>query len=430
MISHMGAASNQPTWLKLDNAGKIFPGQNTSKWSNIFRVTVVLKDAVDPDILSQAVRDTLPRFPCFDVRIRRGFFWYYFEKNPKPAPPVMPDIKNPCYRVNFRENDGFLFRVYYRENRISIDFYHALSDAYGASRLLSTITAQYLRLCGHDIPPGESVLSLEEPASPEELEDSYRKYASSKAKSKRGGKLVYHAKGTRMPPHTMNITTGFMPVDKVKAKAFEYNVTVTELLAAVLLFIHYEKQKKERRRQRPLVIQIPVNLRGVFPSKTLRNFSLWYSVCIDPNMGEYTFEDILRHVSLSLRLTNNEKTLNAMITANMKVESNPAMRFLPLFVKDPAIGLTFMITRELTSSTVVSNLGVMKVPAEMEQFVDKFILVNCPGVRNGGRCAAVSFKNTLALTFSNIFVESCLERDFFRMFVKMGIPVKIESNRE
>ncbi len=425
----MSAAAKQLPWLKLDNAGKIFPGQNTSKWSNIFRFTVVLKAPVDPVILEQALRDILSRFPCFDVRIRRGFFWYYFEKNQNPAPPVMPDIKNPCYRVNFRENNGFLFRVYYRENRISIDFYHALSDAYGASRLLSTLAAQYLRLCGHEITSGESVLAVDEPASEDELEDAYRKYASSKAKSKRGGRMVYHASGTRMPPHTLNITTGFMPVDRIKAKAAEYNVTVTEFLAAALLYVHYQKQKNESRRQKPLIVMIPVNLRNMFPSKTLRNFSLWHSTGIDPNMGDFTFEDVLKQVSLTLRLVNNEKTLNAMMTANLKIESNPAMRFLPLFLKDPIIWLTFLLTREQTSTAVVSNLGVMKVPPEMTPFVDKFILVNCPGVRNGGRGAVVSFGNTLAMTFSNIFVESDLEREFFRMFVKMGIPVKIESNR-
>jgi hypothetical protein len=113
----------------------------------------------------------------------------------------------------------------------------------------------------------------------------------------------------------------------------------------------------------------------------------------------------------------------------MRIESNPAMRLLPLFVKDPIIALTFAVSRELTSTAVVSNLGIIKVPSEMERLVDKFILVNCPGVRNGGRCAVVSFKDTLAATFSNIFAESDIEREFFRMFVKMGIPVKIESNR-
>ncbi len=82
-------------WLKLDNAGKVFPGQNTQTWSNIFRGAITLKEKVDPAVLEEALARVLPRFPCFDVNIKRGFFWYYFEKAKSPAPPVMPDVGNP-----------------------------------------------------------------------------------------------------------------------------------------------------------------------------------------------------------------------------------------------------------------------------------------------------------------------------------------------
>ncbi|NLA77422.1 MAG: hypothetical protein GX851_06295, partial [Clostridiales bacterium] len=54
-----------PHWFKLDNAGKIFPGQNTNKWSNIFRISIVLKEKIDPELLERALNETMPRFPCF-----------------------------------------------------------------------------------------------------------------------------------------------------------------------------------------------------------------------------------------------------------------------------------------------------------------------------------------------------------------------------
>ena len=104
---------HQPDWFRLDNAGILFPGQNTNKWSNIFRVSIELKEEIDPDILKQAVKNILPRFPSFNVRMRKGLFWYYLKKNPVKEPSVNPDIQNPCYRVNFKESDRFLFRVYY-----------------------------------------------------------------------------------------------------------------------------------------------------------------------------------------------------------------------------------------------------------------------------------------------------------------------------
>ena len=429
MSEHTNPGLRMRPWYKLDNAAKIFPGQNTSKWSNVFRVSIELTEKIDPATLAAALEDTLKRFPCFDVRIRRGFFWYYFEKNYNKAPPVLPDIQNPCGRVRWNENKYYLFRVYYYENRISTDFYHALSDAYGASRFLCTLAAEYLRLKGKPVSAGESVLDLREEASPSELEDSFARFASSKAKFKRRNSFVYHAKGTRMPYHTMNITTGFLPVDVMKKKAKAMGVTLTELTAAVLLDAVYHKQLEESRKQKPVSVQIPVNLRNHYPSVTLRNFSLTYNARIDPNMGEYSFEEVLRQVSLYLRYVNNKKELNAMMTANLKLETNPFMRVLPLFIKNLGIGISFLITGEQTTSVLLSNLGVVRLPESMEPFVRRFVLTTGPGKLNGARIGAVSYNNTFALSVANIYKESDIEREIFTRFVKMGIPVKIESNR-
>ena len=89
----------QRQWYKLDNAAKVFPGQDSSSWSNVFRMSATLTEKVDPELLRKAVEMILPRFPSFDVRIKNGFFWHYLEKNPYDAPPVMPDIANPCLRA-------------------------------------------------------------------------------------------------------------------------------------------------------------------------------------------------------------------------------------------------------------------------------------------------------------------------------------------
>ena len=152
---------NSFEWFRLDNAAKIFPGQNTNSWSNVFRFGVELKREVDPEILRVALDNTLKRIPSFNVRIRNGAFWHYFEKNPNQA-PIMPDIKNICYRINFKENKGFLFRLYYRGNTINADVYHALCDGYGAVVFLGTLVGEYLRLCGEEVAYNNFVLDTSE----------------------------------------------------------------------------------------------------------------------------------------------------------------------------------------------------------------------------------------------------------------------------
>lgn len=416
------------SWFKLDNAGKIFPGQNTSTWSNIFRFSVLLKEKVKPDVLEQALKDVLPRFPCFDVCIKRGFFWYYLEKNPNEAPEVKPDISNPCHRVKFNENKRYLFRVYYYENKISVDFYHALTDGRGASIFCCTLAAQYLRLLGHDISSGYNVLDLNQKATAEELEDPFLKCAGSKAKLSRMKKWVYHAKGTKLPNHLVNITSGIIPLADIKALAKSKGVTVTEFIESVLLYTMYLMQKAEGG-TKPVSVQIPVDLRNTFGIRTLRNFSLTYNARINPNMGEYTFDEVLTQVATYLRHTHNEKTLRAMTTANLKLEKS-AMKYMPLFIKDMAIGLSFMITGEKTTSILGSNLGLVELPEDMNEHIERMYFMAGPGVINGSRCSAVGYKDSFVLTVANIYEESEMERLIFTQLVKMGLKVKIESNRK
>ena len=66
-------------WYRLDNAALIFPAVMRKNWNNVFRVSVTLKDTVDPGLLSRAAAELLPRFPAIFVRLRTGFFWYYLE---------------------------------------------------------------------------------------------------------------------------------------------------------------------------------------------------------------------------------------------------------------------------------------------------------------------------------------------------------------
>ena len=421
----------QPRWYKLDNAAKAFPGQNSSSWSNVFRLSATLTEKVNPDLLQQAVELIMPRFPCFDVRMRNGFFWHYLENNPHAAPPVMPDVANPCTRVKMKENKGFLFKVYYYENRVSVDFYHVITDGYGASKFFMTLIAVYLRLTGKDIPNGESVFDINEKPHPGESEDAYLKYAHSNVKGQRIFKNAYHFKGDRLPKHRCCVTTGYMPVDTIKEKARELNITVTEYIASVLVWVMYNIQKEEgKRKNKPVGVQIPVNVRNFFESETLRNFMLCYSFQIDPNMGEYTFPEIAKQLSLYLRYINNEKELQAMMKGNAGVERNLLMRILPSFIKDFAIKMVYVFGGEKSTSALISNVGIIKIPKEMEQYIEKFTFVMGPAMRIGARCGAFSFNGTLALSVSNIYEDNVIQRKIFTEFIKNGIPVKIESNRD
>ena len=426
----MKTDNKQKNWYKLDNAAKIFPGQSSKTWSNIFRISVVIDRNVDPVLLEKSLKQTLKRFPCLKVKLKNGLFWHYLVENELDAPPVMEDINNPCHRVNKHENDGFLFRIYYRANRISIDLYHVLSDGYGCAIFIFSLIGQYYRLLGENIPFNEFVLDVENTeATAEETEDSFLKYATSKAKYKRLDKHVYHPDGTKLPAHMVNIISGTVSFKELHKITVEKDVTVTEYIAALLLKIHIEKQKKERRKQKEVCIQVPINLRKTFGAHTLRNFSICLRVKIDPNRGEYSFDELLKLTALQLRLANNRNDMNMMITANTKLERNKFLKYTPLFIKDFGIKISFLLTGEETTTSLLSNIGYISLPEELSKHIEKCTLMPGPGLKNPARIGLATTNDNLTFTFASFQKECDIQRDFFTFLVKQGLNVKIESNK-
>ncbi len=415
-------------WVTLDNAGKVFPGQSIRNWANVFRLSVRLKERVEPEFLQQALERTFKRIPTLRVRMKKGFFWHYFEHNAMEL-TVKHDIKNFCYRVNFRENNGYLIRVYYHGCQISVDFYHALCDGYGGAVFLSTLTGEYLRLKGECISCNSFVLNVEDEPKRQEQEDAYVRYATGDTKTNLVDTFVYHSKGIKEGTHLCNYTAAVMSFSQLHALSKSYGVTVTEFLAAVLTDIHYRKQKAEGKRPKEVSVQIPVNLRKFFPSETLRNFVLCVLVKIDPRKREYTFEEILETVSSQLRQVNSKKAHHSYITRTVKIGTE-AIKLIPLAVKTLIIKTGFAFGAEYSTTALLSNLGPINLPENMNDFVEGFSFYTGPGLVNGARCGAVSFGDRFVLTFSDIYKENDIETEFLKKLTEMGIDVAVETNRE
>ena len=82
-------------WRRLDNTAKLFAAVSGEDLSSVFRIAAVLKEPVEPELLHKALLLTLPEFENFRVKLRKGFFWYYFETNNRD--PVV-ECALPLYR--------------------------------------------------------------------------------------------------------------------------------------------------------------------------------------------------------------------------------------------------------------------------------------------------------------------------------------------
>lgn len=418
------------TWYKLDLSANVYPTLQKPGFSSVYRISVKLKEEVNPELLQRAVDLTMPRFPTFSAAMRKGVFWRYLEPNHRPGPFVAHDITNPCMPMSFKANNRYLIRFYYFRKRISMDVFHSLSDGAGAMALMKTLLAVYLRLNGHEIPCTDGVMDINREPDPEELEDAYIRYATSKLKPPRKQEKAYSMRGTKEPFYTLNIICGVIPVDKILKKAKSYKVSLTEYLNAVLLYALLKDQKNQKFvKERPVKLAMPVSLRQFFPSKTLRNFITMVYPSFDPRYGEYTFEDILREVHHYMRYYITPRFLRADITTNASTQQNPLIRIIPLFLKDITVRQFYIRVQNKQSSAGLTNLGKITVPEAMKEHIQRFDVLMGQPFSSRTNCAIASFGNTLTVSFASSIVETDVEMYFFRHLVKEGIPVKIESNR-
>ena len=106
-------------WRRLDNTGKLFAMVTGEDLSNVFRVSAVLAEEVDGARLQEALKQTLPEFQVFQVKLRRGFFWNYFESNTR-EPEVEPETPYPCRFIEPHSSQMYLFRVSFFKKNESI----------------------------------------------------------------------------------------------------------------------------------------------------------------------------------------------------------------------------------------------------------------------------------------------------------------------
>lgn len=424
-------ADRELRWMRLDNAAKIYPAAKRRNWNNLFRLSATLRDPVDPLVLQSALDVTVRRFPSIAVRIRRGMFWYYLEELAQ-APKIEREQSYPLAHRSFSELRRCAFRVLYYENRIAVEFFHALTDGNGGLVFLKTLTAEYItQKYGVSIANTDGVLNRSEEPDERELVDSFLQNEGPVSKSRRE-ETAYLLPGTREWDGYLNLTTGILDVQEVLALAKRYQVSLTTLMVSVMMISILAIQNRHvpnRRRQKPVKVLVPVNLRKFFDSSTLRNFVLYVTPGIDPKMGDYTLEEVLKSVHHQMGVELTQKQMSARITVNVRSEKSWALKIVPLFLKNVAMKLVYNMVGEKKSCIAFSNLGAAALPVEMQSYVDRldFILgaqAVCPN-----NCGALTYGDHLIINFTRSIEEPELEREFFTRLRRLGLSVTIESNQ-
>ncbi len=417
-------------WMRLDNAAKIYPAARRQNWSSVFRLSATLTEEVDRKVLQSALDVTVRRFPSIAARLRRGVFWYYLQQLDR-APALHEESSYPLTPMSRREVRQCALRVIVYEKRIAVEFFHSLTDGTGGLIFLKTLVAEYLhQKHGLVIPSELGVLGRLEAPSPAELEDSFQRYAGPVRASRRE-ENAWRLTGTPEPDGFLNLTCFTLSAAKTLELAHGYGVSLTAFLAGITLMALQNLQAEQvpdPRRRKSLKILLPVNLRRLFPSRTLRNFAMYTTPGIDPRLGYYSLQELCSAVQHHMGLDITPKQMSRRIAANVGSEQLLVVKLMPLFLKNMVMKAVFNAVGERKNCLNLSNLGKIELPEVMKPYVSRMDFILGAQATTPYNCGVLSYKDNLYINFIRNIREPDLEYHFHCVLRDLDLEVQVQSN--
>lgn len=416
-------------WYTLDNAGKLYPSIMSWRVTTVFRISITLKFSVNPQLLQEALNKTISLFPFFKVNLCSGLFWYYWDYT-NDFPKLEKELYYPCTGLELKKKDMFPFKILYFKKKISIEFSHCITDGYGAIFFAKHLLGEYLKL-------EQKISSVHNSNhiynSKNFFEDSFKKYFFKDIPNPPSSPFAFHFPMDLSSKGVYYVVSGYMPLNKVIPICKKYNSSLTEFFIAlyfdtILEYISLLENFQIPFKKLPIVLNIPVNLRKIYNSKTLRNFFISITPMIDPRLGNYTFTELIEIVKSYMRINTKKKYLNQHISKNIKTELFILNRTIPLFLKNLILPLAYNTLAEGHYTSGLSNLGKIDFPKEFIPYIENVVVYPPPSEGNKIKVAMISFNNTLSVTFGKVTNDTNIERIFFNKIRSLGIPIKIETN--
>jgi hypothetical protein len=412
-------------WYRLDNAAKIYPVLSTERYTHVFRVSITLKEKIIPSVLSKAIQDMRDRFPTFYVKLKHGLFWFYFEPNDK-NPIVKEESSIICQKINIHRNNGFYFTFLYYENRISLEVFHALSDGAGAIIFLKSVVFQYLRLLDRPVESEGEIFTLGELPTYKEIEDSYEINCTKAKKIPNRIPDAYLVTGKRFEYVGCGVINSEIDTQKLLALSKEKNCSLTQYIVALLIHSLIVTGDSKKLRQKPINVCVPINLRPLYHSETLRNFSLYFHVSYYSKTDDPDIDDIITIVKKAFENEMTPEKIQSKLNSNVLISKKIYVRFLPLFIKKVLFKIAYTYYAKKPTTITIANFGNVSLPSSMVQYVDSFTF----NLGSGSKPAVAmnSFNGKTKIIFSRALVSTEIEKAFFTYLTSNKLEVKIESN--
>lgn len=412
-------------WRKLDDQAKVFALASNKRYSSIFRLSIILKEKIEIEILQKAVELSLEKYKAFKVKMKKGLFWYYFEENKKQ--PII-DIENeyPFKKINTIENNDYLFKVTYFDNKINIDFFHVLTDGNSGEEFLKEIIYKYLEL---KHPKEIKVIDGIEEQIFEDSENAYEKnYKKHVSKSNLFSKKAYMIQGEELDKGKIGINHFKINLEDIKSCTKAKECSISMYLVAMIAYSIYETNFKINKGNKPINICVPINLKKYFKSETISNFFSYMIINLNlKNYKEYSFNEILDIVKKEFERKLKFEKIIETVSSDVGMTNNILIRIIPLFLKKIIVRICSLEVKKHFTITF-SNIGKFEINEKYSKYIENFLVILSPDWAEKIKCGVCSYENNLMVTFGTILKDNLIESKFRDLLKEKNIEFLIEGN--
>lgn len=395
----------------IDASALVHLAVHTPTHSNLFRLEVQLRSAVQPGRLQRAADVVAARFPMLAAGIRKqGNQFVVF---PRPEHLYVRVDRQFLATMTTAELQSCAMRVLYGPRHIAVEFFHSLTDGAGGLQFLNALLAEYWELPAEIVP------------GPEAWEDSFAKHAGWNPFSLPGGTsyLLPAAPQEAGPLHRTTLT---FSVEELRARARAEHTTLTAFFTALFAQTAMELQRAETAPGNPLLpvqLMVPIDLRKRFASASLRNFSLYALPKLPPKAAAAPFSEILESISAQVQAQNAYSRLRTAISTTAALNQKAAA--LPLWLKCAALRAGFELCGGRSSCITVSNLGQVTFPERILQEVTQLDFLLTPRLHSPYNCGILSLGDTLRLTITRRGSERGVEKCFLAHLAQQGVAFTV-----
>lgn len=388
--------------LELDPVGLYYASVTSRTYPATYSVCAHLSEPVAPLVLQEAVNDLMRRLPFLNARLRRDFFWYYHEILAEP-PVIVPAEKGHTFSAYYEGGTGHVLRVLYGERHFAVEALHSICDGRGLMKAMSALLERYFQILGITKESAGSI-DWSAAARSEEAEDAYARYAdagttdsstrttdsSTKETSSSPERPVYRFDGSPLAP--ARFVTRTFDLASVRSAAKAHDATISEYVLAHI-FRAIAEDRALRGHREPITALVPIDCRAFFPSETYLNF-VADEIMAMPETND--LPEMVQGVRQRFRRIDAD-LVRSDINAYQRMRT--AAPFLPRVVK------TLISKRQERSgnsalTTTFSNLGLVRLPKEVEERVEKFEAILGPALGMRYEFGSVGFGNALTLTMT------------------------------